>query len=93
MATIFSTLLSAFFNWFSMILGHVRRRGNLEPGGSTPYMAYTGTGAEVVILWVCPKGITCMIDLICLMKFVCTSSKQKHDGFKVILLDPIAMNC
>ena len=41
MATFFSTLLSAFFNWFSMILGHVRRRGNLEPGG-TPYKACTG---------------------------------------------------
>ena len=32
MATIFSTLLSAFFNW-APLLGHVQRRGNLEPGG------------------------------------------------------------
>ena len=77
-----------------MILGHVRRRGNLEPGGgSTPYMAYTEmcssrvqfftslSYTKCIILWVCPKGTACMIDLISLMNFACTSSKQKHDGW------------
>ena len=90
MATIFSTLLSAFFNWALWFSGMSEEEGIGNPAGSTPYMAYTGMcrfrvqvftsrpGDEVVILWVCPKGIVCMIDSICLMNFVCTSSSSKQ---------------
>ena len=58
-----------------------------------PHMAYTGmrrcrwTGYVFYLavlkrvynfVWVCQKGIACMIDFNCLMNFVCTPSKQKQ---------------
>ena len=42
MATIFSTLLSALFNWAPWFSGMSGEEGIWSPGGgSTPYMAYT----------------------------------------------------
>ena len=56
MATIFSTLLSAFFNlapWFSGMSGE---GGIWNRGGSTPYMAYTGMcSSRVSFLPLCLK--------------------------------------
>ena len=82
-----------------MILGHVQRRGNLEPGGEySLYGLYGDVLLQGTVFYLSPWGRGCnfvslskkyylmMIDLICLMNFVFTSSKQKHDGFNVILL-------
>ena len=57
--------------------------GDVQLQGTVFYLSVLKTVYNFVSL---SEGYCRMIDLISLMNFACTSSKQKHDGFNVILL-------